>query len=263
MTHLQLEMTDGIALIRFDNPPLQVMTPQTMNELNAMLPRLSEDDVRAVVFTGNPESGSFIRHFSVEELDDNARGTNAGWDRSMDDVLWDLENLPKPVIAAIEGSAMGGGLEFALACDIRVAKDGPWRFGLPEVSVGILPGGGGTQRLPLIVGRGKALEMMLRPTLVDAAEAFRLGIFEQLVDADAAESALDQALDLARTIASRSVHAVAHIKWLARASQTSPTREMLAEESRRFADLLTTDDAKAALSKAAASTMTPTPDATR
>jgi len=100
-------MTDGIAQMRFDNPPLQVMTPQTMNELN-LLPRLSEDDVRAIVFTGNPESGLFIRHFSVEELDDDVRGANAGWNRSMDDVLRDLENLPKPVIAAIEGSAMPG-----------------------------------------------------------------------------------------------------------------------------------------------------------
>ncbi|ALE16052.1 Enoyl-CoA hydratase [Altererythrobacter epoxidivorans] len=252
MSHLELEVADGIALIRFDNPPLQVMTPQTMNELNAMLPRLQESDVRAVVFTGNAKSGYFIRHFSVEELDDNTRGENAGWDRSMDDVLWDIEHLPVPVIAAIEGSAWGGGLEFALACDIRVAKDGDWRFGLPEVSVGILPGGGGTQRLTEVVGRGKALEMMLRPTLVDAAEAFRLGIFEQLVERDSSDSALDRAMALARDIASRSPHAVRHIKHLVRSAQSPVQMDDLREESRRFADLLTTEEAKQGLSGAAA-----------
>ena len=252
MTHLSLSVADGLALIRFDNPPLQVMTPQTMNELNAMLPRLREDDVRAVVFTGNPASGYFIRHFSVEELDDNTRGTNAGWDRSMDDVLWDIEHLPAPVIAAIEGSAWGGGLEFALACDIRVAKDGDWRFGLPEVSIGILPGGGGTQRLTEVVGRGKALEMMLAPTLIDAREAFRLGVFERLVARDAPESALDAALALAAQIASRSPRAVAHIKHLVRGAESPVTMDNLTEESRRFADLLGTPEAQAGLAGAAA-----------
>jgi enoyl-CoA hydratase/carnithine racemase len=218
-----------------------------------MLSRLGQDDVRAVVFTGNPASGYFIRHFSVEELDDNTRGANAGWDRSMDDVLWDLEHLPKPVIAAIEGSAWGGGLEFALACDIRVAKDGDWRFGLPEVSVGILPGGGGTQRLTEIVGRGKALEMILRPTLIDAKEAFRLGIFEQLVERNSDESALDRAMSLASDIAMRSPRAVAHIKHLVRVATSPVSMDGLNEESRRFADLLTTEEALTGLSGAAAS----------
>mgnify|MGYP001176961522 CR=1 FL=1 len=252
MTHLTLEIADGIALIRFDNPPLQVMTPQTMNELNAMLPRLNEPDVKAVVFTGNPASGYFIRHFSVEELDDNTRGANSGWDRSMDEVLWDIEHLPVPVIAAIEGSAWGGGLEFALACDIRVAKDGDWRFGLPEVSVGILPGGGGTQRLTEVVGRGKALEMMLVPALIGTAEAHRLGIFERLVARNSEESALDQAMQLAREIASRSTHAVRHIKHLVRSAGAPVRMEDLREESSRFADLLTTEEAKQGLSGAAA-----------
>jgi enoyl-CoA hydratase/carnithine racemase len=252
MTHLTLSIEDGIALIRFDNPPLQVMTPATMNEVNALLPRLAEPDVRAVVFTGNAGSGYFIRHFSVEELDDNTRGTVAAWDRSMDEVLWDIEHLSKPVIAAIEGSAWGGGLEFALACDIRVAKDGPWRFGLPEVSVGILPGGGGTQRLTAIVGRGRALSMMLRPELVDAERAYDLGLFEELVPADAAESALGRAMAIAREIAGRSPHAVAHIKALVRQTGAPVTMEGLREESRRFALLLQTDEARTGLAGAAA-----------
>jgi enoyl-CoA hydratase/carnithine racemase len=130
--HLTFSLDAGVATIQFDNPPLQVMTPATINELNALLPRLIEPDVRAVVFGGNRASGYFIRHFSVEELDNTIRGVAIPWDRSMHDVLFDIEHLPKPVISAMDGSAMGRELEFALATDIRVAKDGPFRFGLPE-----------------------------------------------------------------------------------------------------------------------------------
>ena len=130
MSHLELELTDGIATVTFDNPPMSVMTPATVHELSEMLPRLAADDVRAVVLTGTGDD-YFIRHFSVEELDSSARGAGARWDVNMDDVLLSLEHLPKPVIAALNGSAMGGGLELALAADMRVGKDGRYRFGLP------------------------------------------------------------------------------------------------------------------------------------
>ena len=252
MPQLTLEIVAGVATVSFDHPPLQVMTPATMNELDAMLPRLRDDDaVRAVVFTGNAASGYFIRHFSVEELDANTRGSGGGWGRSMDEVLWDMEHLPKPVIAALDGSAWGGGLEFALACDIRVAKDGAFRFGLPEVSVGILPGGGGTQRLTEVVGRGRALDLMLRPRLITAAQAHALGIFEELVPADTAESACDRAQAIAWEIASRSPHAVRRIKALVRGAASPVDRAMLAKESRLFAELMATDEARAKLAGAA------------
>lgn len=251
MPHLTLDIQGGVAIIAFDNPPLQVMTPVTMNELNAMLPRLGEADVRAVVFAGNPASGFFIRHFSVEELDDNAKGQVAHWDRSMDDVLWDLEQLDKPVIAALTGTAMGGGLETALACDIRVGKDGPYRYGLPEVSVGILPGAGGTQRLPALIGRGKAMNMMLRPRLLTPREAHDIGIIDELVPADTRESSIERAQSIAAEIASRSPHAVSRIKRLARIATSPVSKELLALESKLFAELLATDEAKGGLSGAA------------
>ena len=109
MDQLSLEIRDGIAVITFSNPPLQVMTPATLNELNRMLPDLRSDDVRAIVFTGS-DSTYFIRHFSVEELDENARGGGGGWDRPMVEILYELEHLPKPFICALHGSAAGGGL---------------------------------------------------------------------------------------------------------------------------------------------------------
>lgn len=251
MPHLTLSLEDGIALVVFDNPPLQVMTPQTMNEVNALLPRLREGDVRVVIFTGAAGSPWFIRHFSVEELEDNTQGAGATWDRPMQAVLRDIEALPKPVIAALNGSAMGGGLEFALTADIRVAKDGPHRFGLPEVSVGILPGAGGTQRLPALIGRGRALNLILRAKLLTPREAFEIGLVEELVAADSSETALHRAREIAREMAGRSPLALAHVKRLVRGSASPVTEEMLALEGRLFADLMASDEAKAGLARAA------------
>ena len=232
MGQLSLEIRDGIAVITFSNPPLQVMTPATLNELNRMLPDLRSDDVRAIVFTGS-DATYFIRHFSVEELDENTRGGGGGWDRPMAEILYELEHLPKPFICALNGSA--------------AAKDGPFRFGLPEVSVGILPGGGGTQRLTAIVGRGRALEMMLRPRLVSAQEMLQLGVFQEVVPADSAETALDRALGIAREIAGRPARAVAHIKRLVREAVSPVTMDMLKLEGRLFADLMTQPETQALL----------------
>ncbi|MGF1455764.1 MAG: enoyl-CoA hydratase/isomerase family protein [Alphaproteobacteria bacterium] len=251
MSHLTLAIEDRVATVTFDNPPLQVMTPSTVHEIADMLPRLDEDDVGAVVFTG-ADSDYFIRHFSVEELDASARGDGTKWAVNMDDVLLRVEHFPKPVICALNGTAMGGGLEFALAMDIRVAKDGPFRFGLPEVSVGILPGGGGTQRLPAQVGRGRALEMMLRARLVTPSEAHAYGLVEELVPAETAESALERAQAIAAEIALRPPLAVAHIKRLTREAVSPVTKDMLTLESRLFAELMRTPEAQALMQAVAA-----------
>ncbi|XOV87669.1 MAG: enoyl-CoA hydratase/isomerase family protein [Pseudomonadota bacterium] len=251
MPQLTMDIHEGVATIRFSNPPLQVMTPTTMNELNALLPALEAPDVRAIVFTGT-DAHFFIRHFSVEELDNRTRGGGETWDVNMDDLLLAIEHLPKPVISALNGSASGGGLEFALATDIRVAKDGPFRYGLPEVSVGILPGGGGTQRLTEIVGRGRALELMLRPRLLTPAEAHALGIIEELVPLDTTETALDRAQAMAAEMASRSPLAVAHIKRLVRSAVSPVTKDMLTLESRLFGELMQTPEAKTLLARVAA-----------
>jgi enoyl-CoA hydratase len=248
---LSLKVADQIATITFDNPPLQVMTPATINELNALTPRLMEDDVRVIIFTGASDK-YFIRHFSVEELDANTRGEGGGWDISLDALLCQLERMPKPFICAMNGSAMGGGLEFALAADIRVVKDGPFTFGLPEVSVGLLPGGGGTQRLTAVVGRGRAMELMLRPRLIGAKDLLAYGVVEVLVDADSEETALERARHIALEIASRPPLAVAHIKRLVREAVSPVTMEMLTLESKLFSELMRTPETQALLKAVAA-----------
>lgn len=251
MPHLTLTIADQVATIIFSNPPLQVMTPTTLDELNALMPRLRDDDIRAVVLGGS-DAKYFIRHFSVEEINANAGGGGKNWDlNDVHELFFEIENLPKPVITALTGSAMGGGLELALATDIRVAKDGPFRYGLPEISIGILPGGGGTQRLTALVGRGRAIEMMLRPRLVSPAQALQYGLIEELVPEDASETALDRAQSIARGIAKRPRMAVAHIKHLARQAVSPVTKDMLALEARLYDELLHTPEARELLNEIA------------
>ncbi len=254
MPQLSLELAEGVATVTITNPPLATMDPDTVQELSRMLPRLKAADVRAVVFTGGLP-GYFIRHYSVIELDQAAQGESVarqqGPSVDLHDLLLDIENLPKPVITALNGTAMGGGWEFAMATDIRVAKDGPFRFGLPEISVGILPGAGGTQRLTNLVGRNRALEMMLRARTVSPGEALAYGMIEELVPADTLETALERAQAIAREIAGRSPLAVAHIKRLAREAVSPVSREMLRLESRLFAELMQSPEARALLSQVA------------
>ena len=170
---------------------------------------------------------------------------------NLHELLLEIENLPKAVITALNGTAMGGGWEFAMATDIRVAKDGPFRFGLPEVSVGILPGAGGTQRLTALVGRNRAIEMMLRARTVTPREALSLGMIEELVSADTSESALDRARAIALEIAGRQPLAVAHIKRLAREAVSPVTREMFRREAELFAELMRNPATKALLAQVA------------
>ena len=250
MSHLQLEITAGIATITFDNPPLSVMTPTTVLELHELLPRLEEEDIRAVVLTGRSRD-FFVRHFSVEELDENTRGSGTRWQVNIDDVFLRLEHLPKPVVTALNGTALGGGLELALATDIRVAKDGPYVFGLPEISVGILPGGGGTQRLSALIGTQRARNLIWRARLLSPTDAHDLGIIDELVDASSEETALQRAQSIAAEIAARPPLAVAHIKRLTREAGKPVTKEMLNLESQLFLELMKTDEARKLLAQTA------------
>jgi enoyl-CoA hydratase len=145
-----------------------------------------------------------------------------------------MEAMGKPFIAAINGSAMGGGFELALACDIRIVKDGPYDLGLPEVNLGILPGAGGTQRLAGLVGKAKALDLMLLGRTMTPREATDLGLASYCVK----ENVLEKALEVAALLASRSPRAVSHIKDLIQGVNNRSAEDGFARERTLFCDLM-------------------------
>jgi enoyl-CoA hydratase len=172
---------DGMALIVINRPEkLNALDAETMGELDEALGRMESDpDLRGLILTGAGEK-AFIAGADVQEL---ARATPMEAQQISlrgQRIVQRLETLPKPSVAAINGFALGGGLELALCCTLRVASENA-RLGQPEVKLGILPGYGGTQRLPRLVGRGRALEMLLTGEPIDAAEAYRIGLVNHVV----------------------------------------------------------------------------------
>lgn len=198
MSAVRFDQHDGVAVLTLDRPDhLNAIAPATLRELDAHLALVEgDDDVRALVITG---AG---RAFSAgADLTDVAgfdgEYTFAAFLQQFTDVLDRLERLPTPSIAAIDGVALGGGLELALACDLRVASDRA-RLGVPEVKLGLLPGAGGTQRLPRLVPPGVAIQMLLTGVPLSAVDAHRVGLVNELTgDAPALPAAERLAGELA------------------------------------------------------------------
>lgn len=256
MAQLSVEREGAVAVVTITNPPVGYMDAGTVPELDAVTRELETDDgVRAVVLTGGLP-GVFIRHYSVVELEGLSRRLREQGvkvdiesrvpERDLDVVFRRIETMPKPVIAAINGLAMGGGFELTLACDIRVAEEGDYEVGLPEIKIGILPGAGGTQNLARLVGMPRALEMAMRGRTVSPKEAFDLGIVQELTPPGAA---LTRAKAMADEMSRLPARAAGHIKRLVRGTPETPLAEGLALERTLFLDLLVSDEGLERMSK--------------
>jgi enoyl-CoA hydratase len=196
MTLVRLDRRDAVAVVTLDNPPLNLLSVALKEALAATFAELARDGgIRAVVLAGAGKrafsAGSNVREFP----DDAERG------RAMSQLEHDLydriNRFPSPVIAALGAATYGGGLELAMACDVRVAAEDV-RLGLPEVKLGVFPSGGGTQRLPRLVGEGRAKLLMLLGETISAAEAERIGLVDRVVPPG---RALAAALEMAERIA--------------------------------------------------------------
>jgi len=188
---MQPEIKDHIALIRIDHPPANAWDLTTMQAFGRAVDQVKSDPaVRVVIITGAGEK-FFSAGFDVSDAANTEAISNLGRD------LWrQIDRFPKPTIAAINGYALGGGLELALACHFRLLADNPkLKVGLTELNLGIIPGWGGTQRLPRLVGRAKALDMILYSRTLGAREAFDCGLVDRLIPPD---QLLDDAMDIAR-----------------------------------------------------------------
>src|SRR5215472_13398135 len=248
MDHFKVEQQGPIQIWTMSNPPMNYMTAAMSQELLQLIGRVeSDENTRALVLTGGVE-GKFITHYSVEELAQAAADpaecarTFPVLEEGFHRMLNRLMLLPKAVIAAINGDCMGGGYELALACDFRLAADGPFQIGLPESILGILPGGGGTQRLPRLIGRGRALEVMLFGNVYNPREAEHLGMVNRVI---APESLMSFGIGWASTLAQRAPRSIAAIK---RAVYLGADRDLdsgLYVERSEMRDVMCSEDARA------------------
>jgi enoyl-CoA hydratase/carnithine racemase len=176
------ETKDGIAYITMNRPKvLNALNQKTFAELRWALEKAQNDKaVHGVILTGAGDK-AFIAGEDIGELNDVSAVEAAAFTRVGQGVLDFLENLGKPVVAAVNGFALGGGCETAMACTIRVAAVETAKFGQPEVKLGIIPGAGGTQRLPRLVGKGRALQLILTGEMISAQEAYRIGLVNEIV----------------------------------------------------------------------------------
>src|SRR5881396_486322 len=247
---VRYEAQDGVALITLDRPDvLNAMNTQMRTELFEIFTRLRMDEsVKVVVVTGGGDR-AFSAGADIREFLEPPTPTHFRESRRRLDFRSEMDRCSQPIIAAIRGFALGGGLELALACDLRIASEDA-QLGLTEVNLAIIPGGGGTQRLPRLVGRGRALEMILTGMRIDAREALRIGLVERVVPAP---GVLPAARELARALAEKAPLALFYAKEAVVKGLELPLADGLRLENDLATLLRTTEDrvegAKAFLEK--------------
>ena len=230
------EEKDGVLYLTVNRPDkLNALTRKTIEEIGSVFSTEAlKDSVRVVIITGQG-SKAFVAGADISEFSAFTKEEATALSRFGQNVFSSIEQFSKPVIAAVNGYALGGGCELALACHIRIASTNAV-FGLPEVSLGLLPGYGGTQRLPLIVGKGRAMEMILSGAPKDSTWALASGLANQVVEQ---ESLLDEASKLAKTISLRAPIALSKVIEVTQ----NPLPDYLSEAA-AFGDCFSTHDFK-------------------
>jgi enoyl-CoA hydratase/carnithine racemase len=236
------EVTNKVVVATYTNLPMNYFCAEGAREFSALIEQWRDSAIRAVVLTGGME-GKFITHYSVEELVELASNREAmrisgtALNLGYHGMLQRLIYLPKPVIVAMNGDTMGGGFELSLSCDIRIGQTGDHRYGLPEVKLGILPGGCGTQRLSRLIGEGRAIEFILRSRVVRPEEALALGLIHEVAD-----NALARAKEMAAEIASFSPIAVSRAKHAIYAGSDTNLATGLDIEASAFLETMLSED---------------------
>ncbi len=236
---LLVELRDGIALVTINRPDkLNALNDAVISELGEVAARLVQDStIRAAILTGaGPKA--FVAGADISELGECDSARAHVLSKKGSHIFRRLERSEKPIVAAVNGFALGGGCELAMACHFRIASENA-RFGQPEVKLGVLPGYGGTVRLPRLVGRGRALELLMSAAMIDAQEAWRIGLVNRVVPA---EQLIPECEKLLRAILDNAPLAVAACLQMVDQQEELTLDEALALESRRFGELAGTAD---------------------
>ena len=251
----EVEIDGPIIIWRFNNPPKNLWTVATGSEFTELVEAFFADPDQRVGIITSALPDVFIQHFDASllaNLSGNLRATATNQPAQRAAQRPAPRGIyrcgPKPVICAINGQVAGGGCELALACDFRYMSRKA-TIGLPEVNIGVLPGGGGTQRMPRLIGTAKALEMIMLGKVIGADEAERIGLVHRACDP---EELMPAVLEFARELASRPPMAIAHIKRCIYEGSELSLEEGLALEGKLFRELLVSDDAFRLMSEYAA-----------
>ena len=236
---LKLDLVDRIATVTVNRPDkLNALNDATMRELGELVEQVRADDaIRGVIMTG--AGRAFVAGADIAEL----RAKNATQvyrlAREGQHVFRRIETSPKPMIAAVNGFALGGGCELAMSCHVRLASESA-KFGQPEVKLGVIPGYGGTQRLARLVGRGRALQLLMTGEMIDAAEAYRIGLVNRVVPAN--ESVVDAARAVLQQMLANAPLALAQCIEAVNRGSDLPLDAALALEAAAFGLLAATED---------------------
>jgi enoyl-CoA hydratase len=243
--YVRYSIEERVAALVIDHPPVNAFNTQTVTELNEAVDELlADDNVKVIVITGGGQL-AFVAGADINEIDGILKSSDPvanleAASKAGQAVFNKIEQSTKPFIAAINGVCLGGGLELAMACHMRIAGDRA-RLGQPEISLGIIPGWGGTQRLARLVSKGKAIEMILTGDPITAQEAKALGLVNLVAPGDAV---MRQATGLARKIASKSKVALSAALRAINTGQDLPLVEGLTSEHKLFASLASSEDAR-------------------
>ncbi|HEX8432576.1 MAG TPA: enoyl-CoA hydratase/isomerase family protein [Longimicrobium sp.] len=248
-TLVQYEARDGVAIFTLDDPPANTYTHEMMVQLDAAILRARFDPtVDVIVITGKGDK-FFCAGANINMLQKADPTWKYFFCLHANETLLRLEHTPKLVIAALNGHTVGGGLEIAMAADLRIARRGAGKVGLPEVALGVLPGTGGTQRLTRLVGASKAIEIMAEGSNFDFDAAEKMGIVNRVLDADSGAAFLEQVLEYAKkfTRPNKATFALGNIKRACQTGGQLPLEQGLALERELQAQLFNSQDAKEGL----------------
>ena len=255
--HLKIEDNGEIIICYLSNPPTHTLTAQGLMEIHDFLDSLaSNKKLRVLAFTGAGED-VFIRHYEVGELADSAekniskeKETSKTENNSKKELhgfhkmLLKMRDLDAIVIAGINGNTAGGGCEFSLGCDLRVMSSGDYFIGLPETGVGILPGGGGTQRLARLIGTSRALDLILHGKLIPNTKALEYGIINEILPKD---SFIESLKEYCQVLANRAPIALREVKKAIHKGIDLPLEEALLVEQEAFNETMNSKDAARAM----------------
>jgi len=242
------ERRGAVEIATFSNPPRNYIGKPQLDELAQLVAQWRDPSIRAVVIQSRTGENSGFTQYSVEEL--YGMASDPGLSRYAGAVVRDYKAmfddmmaLPKVVIAAMNGDALGGGFELTLACDLRIGQHGDFRYGNPEVRAGVMPGAGGTQRISRLVGLARALDWVLRGRIVPPEVALQLGLVHEVVD-----DAPARALELAEEIAMLPPMSVANAKRALYLGADTNLQAAYEIENMNWTEVMQSDDAKVALS---------------